>query len=81
MIDQKIDMVTVHDVNPSHSEEIFETLNQLDKLEIKYSLSVVPYYSKKYNIKNDINFCNKLSSLLNATQGNVELTLHGLWTI
>jgi predicted deacetylase len=79
MIDQKIAMVTVHDVNPSHSEEIFEALNELNKLNIKYSLSVVPYYSKKYNIKNDTNFCNRVSSLLNLAQGDVDLTLHGLY--
>ena len=51
-------------------------MEKLNKLEIKYSLSVVPYYEKKYNIKDDIDFSNQISSLLESTNGNVELTLH-----
>ena len=79
LIDQKIAIVTIHDVNPSHSKKIFKTVEKLNKLEIKYSLSVVPYYEKKYNIKDDIDFSNQISSLLESTNGNVELTLHGLY--
>src|SRR5829696_7998748 len=48
MIDQKLGIITVHDVNPSHSEEILTVTEQLNKLNVKYSLSIVPYYNKKY---------------------------------
>jgi predicted deacetylase len=79
MIDQKIAIITIHDVNPSHSEKIFKTIDKLNEIKIKYSLSIVPYYAKKYNIKDDVNFCKQISSLLHSTNGDVEgIVLEGL---
>ncbi len=75
----KLAIITVHDVNPSRSEKILQTLDELNRLKIKYNLSIVPYYSKKYNVNDDPDFCNEISSLLHSTNGNVELTLHGLY--
>lgn len=77
MIDQKLAIITIHDVNPSNSEEILKTSSELNNLKIKYNLSVVPYYRKKYNLKDYDNFCDQISSLLQS--GNVELNLHGLY--
>ena len=77
MIDQKLAIITIHDVNPSNSEEILKTSSELNNLKIKYNLSVVPYYRKKYNLKDYDDFCDQISSLLQS--GNVELTLHGLY--
>src|ERR1051325_5260327 len=77
MIDQKVAIITIHDVNPSHSEKILKTCYELNKLKIKYNLSVVPYYRNRYNLKDYTAFCDHLSSLLQS--GNVELTLHGLY--
>jgi predicted deacetylase len=77
VIDQKLAIITIHDVNPSHSEEILKTSSELNKLKIKYNLSVVPYYRKKYNLKDYDDFCDQISSLLQS--GNVELNLHGLY--
>ena len=79
MIDKKIAIITIHDVNPSHSEKILQTLDELNNLKIKYNLSIVPYYNKKYNIKDDVDFCNQISSSLRSTNNNVEFTLHGLY--
>ena len=47
VIDQKIGIITIHDVNPSHSEKILKTLDELNKIRIDYNLSIVPYYNKK----------------------------------
>jgi predicted deacetylase len=77
MIDRKIAIITIHDVNPSCSEKILKTSYELNKLKIKYNLSIVPYYRKKYNLKDYVAFCDNVSSLLQS--GNVELTLHGLY--
>jgi predicted deacetylase len=77
MIDQKVAIITIHDVNPSHSDKILETSYELNKLKIKYNLSIVPYYRKRYNLKDYVVFCDQISSLLRT--GNVELTLHGLY--
>src|ERR687888_756016 len=77
MIDQKLAIITIHDVNPSHSKEIQRVTEQLNKLKIQYNMSIVPYYSKKYNLKDYSAFCDEISSLLKS--GNIELTLHGLY--
>ena len=79
MIDQKIAIITVHDVNPSHSEKILKTLDELNKLKINYNLSIVPYYSKKYNLKDFGDFSNSISLALQSDNNNVELSLHGLY--
>jgi predicted deacetylase len=63
MIDQKIAIVTVHDVNPSHSEKILKTIDELNGLKINYNLSVVPYYNKKYNLKDYTDFARHISSI------------------
>jgi predicted deacetylase len=78
MIDQKLAIITVHDVNPSHSEKILKTLDELNKLKLNYNLSIVPYYGKKYNLKDYTDFSNRISSILQA-YNNVELSLHGLY--
>jgi predicted deacetylase len=71
MIDQKLAIITIHDANPSHSDKIIKTSFELNKLKIKYNLSIVPYYRKKYNLKDYVTFCDQISSLLQS--GNVEL--------
>jgi predicted deacetylase len=76
MIEQKLAIITIHDVNPSHSEQILKTCHELDKLKARYNISIVPHYRKKYNLKDYQAFCDEISSLLKP--GNIELTLHGL---
>jgi predicted deacetylase len=77
MIDRKLAIITIHDVNPTDSEKILKTSHELNKLNIKYNLSIIPYYRKKHNLKDYVSFCDKISSLLQSD--NVELTLHGLY--
>ena len=79
MMDQKLAIITIHDVNPSHSEKILKTLDELNKLKVNYNLSIVPYYNKKYNLKDYTDFSNRISSTLRANNNNVELSLHGLY--
>ncbi len=79
VIDQKIAIITIHDVNPSHSEKIVKTLDEINKLRIDYNLSIVPYYDKKYNLKDFPDFSNSISSTLQSDNNNVELSLHGLY--
>jgi predicted deacetylase len=77
LIDKKIGIVTIHDVNPSCSQKLQRITNELDNLKVKYNLSIVPFYNKKYNVKDDTAFCNQISSLCRLD--TVELTLHGLY--
>jgi predicted deacetylase len=77
MIDEKIGLITIHDVNPSCSQKLQIITDELDRVKVKYNLSIVPFYNKKYNVKDDIDFCNQISSLCQLDM--VELTLHGLY--
>src|SRR5919199_32138 len=77
MIEQKLAIITIHDVTTFHSEKALRTCYELDKLKIRYNLSIVPYYRKRYNLKDHRAFCDEISSLMKS--GNVELTLHGLY--
>ncbi len=79
MIDKKLSLVTIHDVNPSCAEKLQTITDELNKLHIKYNLSIVPYYNKKYNLKDNPAFCDQISTLLQQQSDNVELTLHGLY--
>ena len=79
MIDKKLSLLTIHDVNPSCSEKLQIVTDELNKLNIKYNLSIVPYYNKKYNLKDNHAFCDQISTLLQQQSDNVELTLHGLY--
>ena len=82
MIDKKLAIITIHDVYPLYLEKIRRISDELNKLKIKYSLSIVPYYNKKYNLKDNAAFCDQVSSSsllqLGNNNNNVELTLHGL---
>ena len=76
MIDKKIGIITIHDVYPSISQKLQTITNELDRLKVIYNLSIVPFYDKKYNVKDDIAFCNQISSLCESKDTLVELTLH-----
>lgn len=78
MIDKKLSLITIHDVNPSCAEKLQKTTDELKKLNIKYNLSIVPNYDKKYNLKDNPDFCDQISTLLQS-DNVVELTLHGLY--
>ena len=77
MIEKKIAIITIHDINPSCAEKLQSITDQLAKLQLKFNLSVVPYYDKKYNIKDNLAFCTQIASLLQSN--SIELTLHGLY--
>jgi len=79
MIDKKIGIITIHDVNPSCSQKLQTITDKLDNLKVKYNLSIVPFYNKKYNVKDDTAFCNQITSLCQSKDTLVELTLHGLY--
>src|SRR4051812_34440650 len=79
MIDKKLSLITIHDVNPSCSEKLQTITDELNKLNVKYNLSIVPNYDKKYNLEDNHDFCDQISTLLHQQSNNVELTLHGLY--
>ena len=66
MIEKKIAIITIHDINPSCAEKLQSITDQLNKLQLKFNLSVVPYYEKKYNIKDNLTFLTQIASLLQS---------------
>ena len=48
MIDKKISLITIHDVNPSCVEKLQKITDELNKLNIKYNLSIVPNYKNSF---------------------------------
>jgi predicted deacetylase len=77
MIDRKLSLVTIHDVNPSCAEKLQQITNELNKLDIKYNLSVVPNYQYRYNLKDNSSFCDQIHSIIQSDK--IELTLHGYY--
>lgn len=77
-MENKIALVTIHDVNPSCAERLNEITSRLEEQRIAYNLSVVPFYQRKFNLTNHPDFCNQLSSLVEKKH-DIELTLHGLY--
>ncbi|MGN6349751.1 MAG: DUF2334 domain-containing protein [Candidatus Nitrosocosmicus sp.] len=77
MIDQKLSLVTIHDVNPSCSEKLQNITDELNKLQIKYNLSVVPNYQYSNNLIDHPAFCEQISQLLQSDR--VELNLQGYY--
>ena len=77
MIGKKLSILTIHDVNPTCSEKLQKVTDELDKLKIKYNLSIVPNYDGKHSLGDNADFCSQIHALVQS--GNVELTLHGLY--
>jgi predicted deacetylase len=77
MIERKLSLVTIHDVNPSCAEKLQKTTDELNELDIKYNLSIVPNYQYKYNLKDNPAFCDQIATVLQSDR--VELTLHGYY--
>jgi hypothetical protein len=46
MIDQKLAIITIHDVAPTYLEKTLQVSDELNKLKIHYNLGIVPYYEK-----------------------------------
>ena len=65
MIDKKIGIITIHDVYLSISQKLQTITNELNNLKVKYNLGIVPFYDKKYNVKDDIAFCKQILSFVN----------------
>ena len=72
---KKFAIITVHDVCPEFRSKITVILNELDKLEIPYSVAVIPLYNGRK--KNDIR---KNKSLINfLLHREQEIALHGFY--
>ena len=75
---KKIGIVTIHDVCAfqDYLSKTIQTIEQIEKLGIKYNLAIVPNYLKRYHITND-NFTNLIDKYIAKDKPNI--ALHGLY--
>ncbi|HET7148016.1 MAG TPA: DUF2334 domain-containing protein [Candidatus Nitrosopolaris sp.] len=69
-----IAVVTVHDACPAFSTKIFRITNELETLDIKYNIALVPFFNKKEDLRSFPDFVHKIKSVKRC-----EIVLHGLY--
>jgi predicted deacetylase len=66
-------IVTIHDVAPEYSQEIFRAADEIDKLGIQYNLAIIPYLKRRKD-----NLITKNSEFVrNVLEYRQEIALHG----
>src|SRR5918912_4000062 len=70
----RLGVVTIHDACPAFSTKIFEAADDLERLNIKYNIAVVPFFNEKEDLPRFPEFVNKIKSYKNC-----QIVLHGLY--
>jgi predicted deacetylase len=70
----RLGVVTIHDACPSFYVKIFESADELERLNIKYNIAVVPFFNKKEDLPRFPEFVKKIKSYKNC-----QIVLHGLY--
>jgi len=70
----RLGVVTIHDACPSFYVKIFESADELERLNIKYNIAVVPFFNEKEDLPRLPEFVNKIKSYKNC-----QIVLHGLY--
>jgi predicted deacetylase len=70
----RLGVVTIHDACPSFYVKIFESADELERLNIKYNIAVVPFFNEKEDLPRFPEFVNKIKSYKNC-----QIVLHGLY--
>jgi predicted deacetylase len=77
-LDKKICIITIHDVSAfqDHLSKVIQTMNQIEDLDVKYNIAIIPNYIKRYPITKD-NFTNIIDKYIIKDRPNI--ALHGLY--
>jgi predicted deacetylase len=67
-------VVTIHDACPAFSRKIFESADELERLNIKYNIALIPFFNEKQDLRNFPEFVDKIKSYRNC-----DIVLHGLY--
>jgi predicted deacetylase len=73
-LDVPLAVVTIHDACPAFSSKIMKFTEELEALEIKYNIALVPFLNEKQDLPSFPAFVNKIKSLKRC-----EIALHGLY--
>jgi predicted deacetylase len=67
-------VVTIHDACPAFSTKIFNFTNELERLDIKYNIALIPFFNEKQDLPSFPEFVDKIKSCRRC-----EIVLHGLY--
>src|SRR5215211_5149450 len=70
----RLGVVTIHDACPAFSKKIFESADELERLNIKFNIALVPFFNEKQDLPRFPEFVDKIKSYKNC-----QIVLHGLY--
>ena len=70
---KSVGIVTLHDACPSFSSRTFKIIEELEKLEIRYNIGLVTFFSEKQDLARFLRFVDRLKSCRG------EIVLYGLY--
>lgn len=70
----RLGVVTIHDACPAFSKKIFESADELEKLNIKFNIALIPFFNEKEDLHRFPEFVDKIKSY-----NNCQIVLHGLY--
>jgi predicted deacetylase len=73
-LQQPLSIVTIHDACPFFSTRIFKFTDELEKLDIKYNIALIPFFKEKQDLPSFPEFIDKIKSYRGC-----EIALHGLY--
>lgn len=72
--DVPLAVVTIHDACPAFSPKIFKFTDEVEGLDIKYNIALVPFFNEKQDLPSFPEFVDKIKSCKRC-----EIALHGLY--
>jgi len=73
-LDVPLAVVTIHDACPAFSSKIFKFTEEVERLDIKYNIALVPFFNEKQDLPRFPEFVDKIKSCKGC-----EVALHGLY--
>ena len=62
----RLGVVTIHDACPAFSTKIFELADELERLDIKFNIALVPFFNEKQDLPRFPEFVDKIKSYDNC---------------
>jgi predicted deacetylase len=70
----RLGVVTIHDACPAFSKKIFESADELERLNIKFNIALIPFFNEREDLPRFPEFVDKIKSYKNC-----QIVLHGLY--
>jgi hypothetical protein len=70
----RLGVVTIYDACPTFSKKIFESADELERLNINFNIALIPFFNEKQDLPRFPEFVDKIKSYKNC-----QIVLHGLY--